>query len=266
MTAQNPTRFVSCRTDKKPIDPLDFYRCKIPLRQGLVLLSKIALAAVLLLLCACGGHSQINRLPQDGTPPPPHNPPPPPPPPIMASQVFSNIAETWQFQNAYGDLSWIQVLPQPDGSTVWHFTKNTCRAYWTPGACSAELWFNLSLDSGRWYSTGGHILFPFGAPWDSTPLDLTYTVYSDPGMPRPYLILADSGTTVDTTFPDNVPHTRWASSMYVQNGELISEQWEGPCVHEKWHFAIGRGLVKVEPLDLGSCVPANPLLAMTRIN
>jgi hypothetical protein len=232
--------------------------------RSLILLSKVALVVSVLLLVACGS-GQINRLPLDNpTPVQPVNPPAPPSP-IAASQVFSNQAETWSFKNAYGDLSWIQVSPQPDGSTVWHFTKNNCRAWWTPGACSAELYFNLSLIDGKWYSTGGHILFPFGAPWDSTPLDLVYQVFSDPGMPRPYLIIADSGTSVDTTFPDPNPGTRWKTSMYVEDGELISEQWEGPCVHEKWHFAVGKGLVKVEPLDLGSCVPADPNLVMTRI-
>lgn len=187
---------------------------------------------------------------------------------ILAAQVFSNHAETWDFRNGYGDLTWIDVEPQSDGSTVWHYHKNACRAYWMLNGCEAELWFKLSLFDGRWYSTGGHISAPYGFPWDSThtPQDFEYAVTGDPGMPRPYLILADSGTVDDTTFPDFDAHTHWLTRMYVENGELISEQWEGPCVHEKWHFAIGHGLVKVEPLDDGSCVPADPRLIMTRIN
>ena len=128
-------------------------------------------------------------------------------------------------------------------------------------------WFNLALLDGGWYSTGGHIKFPFGAPWDPTPRDFYYNVPdADPGMPRPYLILADSETSVDTTFPDTKPHDRWSTAMYNENGLLVSEQWESSCVHEKWSFALGRGLVRIEALDTGSCSPADPGLVMTRTN
>lgn len=231
---------------------------------SILMFSKFVLcAAVLMLISACGGQMM-----------------PPPTSPVMtgsgdctancpvitAASVFSNIAETWVFQNGYGDPTYIDVLPQPDGSTIWHYTKTFCRSYWTPGACRAELYFNLSLIDGKWYSTGGHVMLPEGAPWNPNPIDFVYTVESDPGQPRPYLILADSGTVDNTTLPDPSPGTRWTTKMYVQNGFLVSEQWEGACVHEKWWFQIGRGLVRVEPLDTGSCTPADLNLIMHRVN
>jgi hypothetical protein len=193
--------------------------------------------------------------------------------PIAASQVFSNIAETWTFQNGYGDISTIDVMPQADGSTVWHYLKNADRAYWMPDGKSAEIYFFLERDAaGTWYSTGGHIIAPFGFPWDSThvPQDVTYLVPTDPGHPRPYLILGDSGVGVSTVFPDaGVLDNPWITEMYVQDGFLVSEQWEGACpnqTHEKWWFKPGRGLWKVEPLTQGNCFePTDPQLAMTRI-
>lgn len=213
--------------------------------------------ALLLSLIGCGGDSQ-QITPQAITSP------------IAAAQVFSNVAETWTFQNGFGDITWIDVMPQADGSSIWHYRKNADRSYWMPGGQSAELYFFLAKDSsGAWYSTGGHIIAPFGYPWDSThvPQDFTYTVSGVPSHPRPYLILADSGTVDDTVFPDvGLATARWTTKMYVQDGFLISEQWEGPCIHEKWWFKPGAGLWKVEPLDQGSCFDVDPRLNMQRIS
>jgi hypothetical protein len=220
------------------------------------------LVLLLSLLVGCGGTTSpvTSQLQPSATPTPT---------PITSAQVFSNHAETWEFKNGYGDLTWIDVAPQPDGSTIWHYTKNADRAYWLPDCKSAEIYFDLAQDAtGAWYSTGGHIIAPFGFPWDAThaPQDFTYTEIGIAGHPRPYLILADSGITDDTIFPDITAETRWKTMMYVENGMLISEQWEGPCIHEKWYFAIGRGLVKVIPYDQGSCTGTDPLLTMERVN
>lgn len=188
---------------------------------------------------------------------------------ITSAQVFSNKAETWEFKNGYGELTWVDVSPQSDGSTIWHYHKNADRAYWMPDGKSAELYFFLAQDSsGAWYSTGGHIIARSGYPWDAThaPQDFTYATVGIDGHPRPYLILADSGTTDDTVFPDITAETRWKTMMYVEHGMLVSEQWEGPCIHEKWYFAVGRGMVKVIPFDGGSCTGLDPLLTMERIN
>ncbi|MFL6314819.1 MAG: hypothetical protein ACJ71W_22160 [Terriglobales bacterium] len=220
------------------------------------------LVLALSLLVGCGGATSplTSQLQPTATPTPT---------PITAAEVFSNHAETWEFKNGYGDLTWIDVAPQPDGSTVWHYTKNAARAYWMPDGIDAEDYFDLEQDAtGAWYSTGGRIIAPFGFPWDvtHTPQDFTYATEGIAGHPRPYLILADSGITDDTIFPDITAETRWKTMMYVEKGMLISEQWEGPCIHEKWYFAIGRGLVKVIPFDQGSCNGTDPLLTMERIN
>ncbi|HEY2234166.1 MAG TPA: hypothetical protein VGK01_11900 [Candidatus Angelobacter sp.] len=197
-------------------------------------------------------------------------------PVITASQVFSNSAETWTFKNGYGDLTTIEVQPQPDGSTVWHYTKNADRAYWQPGIQS-ELYFRMELDGGQWYSPDFRVIFPSGCPysWCGTgPVDVTIINTTTPGMPRPYLIIGNSGTTLNTSFTDfGTPNTRWETKAYTEQVDtpvfsgfaLVSEQWEGPCTHEKWYFAPGKGLIKVIPADLGNCQPADPLLTMVRV-
>jgi hypothetical protein len=218
--------------------------------------------ALLFVLVGCGG-SSANLTPATAQSAP-----------IAASQVFGNIAETWTFQNGYGDISTIDVMPQADGSTVWHYLKNADRAYWAPGVSQAELYFYLAPDSnGQWYSTGGHIIFPIGCPWCSGPLDLKYTVGLVPGLPRPYLIIGDSGTGVDTAYEDSSGpngQVHWRTKMYVEDGFLISEQWEGDCptqAHEKWWFKPGAGLWKVEPLTQGNCyIPTDPNLIVQRIS
>lgn len=203
---------------------------------------------------------------------------PTPTPVVTAAQVFSNIAETWTFKNGYGDLTSIDVAPQPDGSTIWHYTKNSDRAYWQPGIPQAELYFHMELDGNQWYSPDFRVLFPLGCPyiWCGTgPVDATFTNTTTPGLPRPYLIIANSGMTLNTTFTDfGTSNTRWETKAYVEQINLpvfsgfalVSEQWEGPCAHEKWYFAPGKGLIKVIPEDIGNCQDADPLLAMERIN
>lgn len=218
---------------------------------------------------------------------------------IKAADVFSNKAETWTFKNGYGDLTWIDVLPVDESHTVWHYTKETKeqialrlfglafnalatnqqdavnaiwgRAYWNPTIKDAGLYFDLERTAdGSWYSTGGRIIMPQGCPWAvpwcAGPVDVTYTVPSDPGMPRPYLILADSGVTDLTTYPNPDPGTLWQTLMYMEDGMLLSDQREGPCLHEKWYFAVGQGLVKVVPLDDGDCKGLDPKLTMERID
>jgi hypothetical protein len=220
------------------------------------------LVALLFLLIGCGGTSPQLTPATHQT--------------ITAAQVFSNVAETWAFQDGYGDLMQIDVQPVDANHTIWHYTKNADRAYWMPNGQSAELYFFLERDSsGAWYSTGGHIIAPFGFPWDTTvprpAQDFIYATTSTPGHPRPYLILADSGKGVDTVFLDTAgPDTPWITEMSAENGFLVSEQWEGSCpnqAHEKWSFKPGAGLWKVEPFTQGDCNnPTDPKLVMVRIN
>jgi hypothetical protein len=220
------------------------------------------LSTIIVGLIGCGGNVSAPRSAPSVT--------------IQAAQVFSNHAETWEFKNGYGDLTTIEVQPQPDGTSVWHYTKNADRAYWTPGAKDAELYFTLEKAAdGSWYNSTGHVLFPFGAPWNPAPQDFVYTNVTTPGLPRPYLIIGDSGTTLETAFTDfGIPNTRWTTKAYTEEIEtavfsgtaLVSEQWEGPCTHEKWYFAPNKGLIKVIPFDTGNCQAADPLLIMERIN
>ena len=226
---------------------------------------KASFLTLLICLVGCGGNfnQPVSAVSRNGEP-------------ITATSVFSNVAETWTFQNGFGDISWIDVIPVDENHTVWHYRKNADRAYWAPNVAGAELYFFLEKDSsGAWYSTGGHILMPQGCSWClpdiHAPVDFTYSVAGVPGHPRPYLILADSGTSVDTIFPDaGVENARWATKMYtmahLQEWFLVSEQWELSCGHERWWFKPGRGLWYVEPLDQGACVNVDPQLNMTRID
>jgi hypothetical protein len=172
--------------------------------------------------------------------------------------------------------------------TSWVYTKDQPCAYWTPGAKQAGLVFNMSQTSeGNWYATGGHISFPFGAPWDSTPQDFDFTETSDPGMPRPYLIIPaqSNGTvaTVDlTTFPDFAPHTPWQTDTWVElvsvpaytGYAMVSKQYEGNCIPtvqqctiELWYMALNQmGLVKVKQLYNGNNIPVDPNITMERVN
>lgn len=243
-------------------------------------------AVLIVALMGCGGNPIATPVkPQSSSPS------------ISAADVFSNFAETWTFISHCGNLlpngtrgpvteahTWIQVLPQMDGSTIWHYTKDKDCAYWAPDVPQAELYFFLSKDaSNAWYSTGGRIIMPQGCQWClpniHDPVDFTYSVAGIPGQPRPYLILADSGTSVDTVFPDaGGPATPWITKMYVrahlQTNFLLSEQWEGnalhadgtPCGHERWWFKPGRGLWKIEPLDQGACIDVDPLLNLERLD
>lgn len=234
--------------------------------------------------------------------------PTPTPSPVTSAQVFSNVAQIWAFQSQCQNMqqdgtlspwivahSWIQVLPQPDTldidgvtvihNTIWHYTKDQPCAYWMPNSVFyedptkplTELYFFLSTDAtyattGSWYSTGGHIIAPNGFPWDTTvprpAQDFVYTVAGVPGYPRPYLILANSGITLDTVFPDEGSATaRWSTYMTVDaQGCLASDQYEGVRGHEKWHGCIGQGLVYIEVLNQGQLTNVDPRLNLVRTN
>jgi hypothetical protein len=257
---------------------------------------KVTFFALVLLATGCAAIKQPvdNPAPKAvptpvATPTPTPTPvPTPTPTPLTAAQVFSNIAETWNFEGECSNLqpdgtrgpvvqahAWIDVMPQSDGSTIFHYTKDQNCFYWLPDAPQAELYFAMAKDpTGAWYSTGGHIIAPLGFPWDTaipkTPQDFIYSVDpADPGMPRPYLILADSGISVNTTFTDSgIPGTRWSTVMQTEPDGLHSIQHEGPCTFEDWTFAPGRGLIKVVAIDEGSCTGTvqNPVAVMTRTN
>lgn len=242
---------------------------------------KVLLLVLSVALIACGGIKPPVGDPVPRATPIPFATPTPVPTPITADQVFSNIAETWELQDGFGCLLFVDVMPVDATHTIWHYHKNCTGAYWAPGVAAAELYFFLDKDptnGNAWYSSGGRILMPQGCGWctptPTSPVDFTYGVFSVVGHPRPYLILGNSGTGVDTFYANSPTNTRWITKMYVQDGFLISEQWEAnsvhpdgsPCGHEKWWFKPGSGLWKIEPLDQGGCVDVDPRLNMERIN
>lgn len=213
----------------------------------------------------------------------------PNPPMLTADQIFSNKAETWTFQNGYGDITTVEVIPVDANHTTWHYGKTVTRAYWAPGVPQAEIWFDLERDAeGNWFSTGGVMNMPQGGPNPNFPdpvIMTRYPVPQDAGQPRPYLILpARTGFAYQAVFADTlpigtnkliaVPGTVWKTSSYVEFVDTpvysglayVSDQWEGQCVHEKWWLAPSIGMVKVLPIDEGFCTGTDPKLAMVRIN
>lgn len=198
---------------------------------------------------------------------------------ITSDQIFKNIAETWTFQNGFGDLSWVDVNPVDANHSIWHYHKNATEAYWDGGTPQAELWFYLEKDAaGNWYSTGGIMNAPEG---DNPVLMVTYPVNTKPGNARPYLILpAATGFSYSTLFDDIYPiggttlktdvNTVWATASYTEQVSIpfftglayVSDQTEGTCIREKWYFAPGMGMVKVSPLE---CPGVDPRLDNIRI-
>lgn len=304
MTASHLTLCVYHRTDKFLDEPLDFHRCKIPLSQGLVMLSRVALAAVLLLLCACGSHSQIAPpVNDDGTPFPPI-----PPPPIAASPTaapalnayFStdNIGQTWTFQNGYGDMSKISIEAGPvviNGISVpgplMHFTKKNARAWWQPGTDLAELWFplvngSLSANTSGWTSAGSKMDFPLGCWFCASFTHAEQNVFPSLGA---YLIAPSGPFAVSTSYTSHWTRDDGASYNTTVSwrtdavtGTVSSPLYTGPglivtvregceagdtsngCYFEEYDSAPSLGWVRVVPFNQGRG-PVDPLLAMERV-
>lgn len=203
---------------------------------------------------------------------------------LTAADIFSNKAETWTFQNSYGDITTIEVTPVDANHSTWHYTKTTDRAYWQAGVPQAEVWFDLERDSsGNWYSTGGVVNEPLGAFGSAPVVDMRYAVSTKAGQQRPYLILPHSADfAYQTLFDDTVPgengalvtfpDMQWKTSSYMEfvstpvytGMAYVSDQWEGACVHEKWWLAPNVGLVKVAPMYCGG-PSADPKVTMVRI-
>lgn len=207
---------------------------------------------------------------------------------ITSAEVNKNIAETWTFENARGELTWVDIIPVDENHTTWHYRKIATGAYWAPTTPQAELWFDMEKDStGAWYSTGGVVNEPIGCSVCVGPIIMQrYPVATKAGQNRPYLIIpADSAQPVSTAiFDDMFPigngllntavneqwqtftGTEFVSTPVYTGMALISDQWEGVCIHEKWWFAPGFGMVKVAPLFEGVCALDDPDETMVRIN
>lgn len=223
---------------------------------------------------------------------------------ITAAQVFSaSIGQVWTFRNGYGDLTTITIEAPPSGnylpagSVVFHYRKNACRAYPAAGVCGAEYLFALSPEAdGSWRSIFTGFIFPDTPPaWANGSHLWTADFQQVPGMPLPYTIIPATATTgITNSVPTDydrwddagvvnfdsiisgpaAARVRWQTDSYIENVStlvysgpgLVSDQFESACIHEKWYFAPGLGLVKVIPLDNGSCTPGDPLLTMERIS
>lgn len=216
---------------------------------------------------------------------------------ITSAQVFSNIQQTWNFQDGFGHHMKIEVSPIPCafGScgdiSVWHYTKDSCAGYWgvhTPEQCAAsttldELYFVLRHDAdGAWRSIGSTYIDQTGAKWK-------VQFFQHPGSAPPYTIIpadSDSGdveTITDYNFAllpfdsditdfspmEGLPNysTSWRTDTGIDNGRLISHQHEG-CVVEHWEFDTN-GLQSVNPIvgqGNQGCLTEDPKFKMIRVH
>lgn len=263
------------------------------------------LAAATLTGCGQVIHlSQGIKIPIDGGPVPRPTPTPPPLPPtvITADQVFTNIAQIWNFMDGFGHRMTINVNPivQAFGSsgdiTVWHYTKDSCAGYWnprTPEQCAVatnldELYFVLRHDlDGAWRCIGFTYIDYLGRKWK-------VQILKQAGQAPPYTIIpassiaGDPDTAYDAIVQQlafsadltdfsaiNAPPNfsipwRTDASLEMLNGvnTLVSLQHEG-CVTERWNFAPGFGLVRVVPVvnigNSGGCLTMDPQFTMVRI-
>ena len=225
---------------------------------------------------------------------------------ITAAQVYTPSPNTqWVFQNGYGDLTFItQQAPTPSdylpaGSINWVFQKNACRAYWGAGICDALNHFVLvQQPDGSWTSPATLFYFPTQIPAYMNGFHMmTMNVTQVPGEIVPYTIIPASAT-AGVTVSGQTQYDRWEAFgsytfgsilsaagssngriswktvSYIENVStplytgpaLVSDQYEDACIHEKWYFAPGLGLVKIVPLDNGSCTPSDPNLAIVKIS
>lgn len=223
---------------------------------------------------------------------------------ITAAQVFTpRVGDVWTFRNGYGDITTITIeaVPPsnflPSGSINWHYRKNACRAYWGAGICDADFQFTLSpRPDGSWVSLASLYNFPTQIPDYMNGHHMgTSEFLQVPSMPVPYTTIPATATTgitnstptqydrydaLDVLSFDSIvsgpasARVRWQTDSYIDNVQtpvysgpaLIGEYFESSCIHEKWYFAPGHGLVKVIPLDNGSCIPTDPMLTMERIS
>lgn len=250
----------------------------------------VSLLFAITIISGCGGASP-NMTPKTAAPQS-----------ITAAQVFdaSMIGQTWTLQNGFGDITTITIEVPPAGnylpanSVIFHYRKSSCNAYPAVGVCGAEYLFALSPEpDGSWRSLLTAFIFPDAPPaWANGSHLWTSDFQQVNGMPAPYTIVPantdaskiptsydrwdDPGTdTFDSIISGPaVERVRWETDSYEENVStplytgpaLVSEQFESTCIHEKWYFAPGFGLVKVIPFDNGSCTPSDPQLTMQRVN
>ena len=211
----------------------------------------------------------------------------------------SMVGQKWTFVNGYGDHTTIEVQAPPAGSEVdvgWHYTKDNCRAYWNSGDCTSELWFGLKENPDHSWSSNQFVETCSSCITGSTEGSVTIIPSASGG----YLIVppGDHFTTGQTGYfpcwtlgqlewtPNHCNVTGATPLPWLTNGfmdavntpaysgpALVSEQLEGTCpdhcTWEKWYFAAGIGLVKVQQIQAVNAIGVDhddPLLGMVRVH
>lgn len=207
------------------------------------------------------------------------------------------IGQVWILRNADASCTTtyhVNAAPPsnyyPAGSIVLNITKSSAFCYWAYGTDKASVDFVLSpLPDGSFRSMGWVAYFPTDVP-DWSPYHVYASQVQTPaGALTPYMIVppptldANSSIVTETSynrwdfngqnfnsFVTGAPaaNVYWKTSFYMQGATAVSEQWEGICGHEKWTFAVNRGLISVEfPNDgSGTCAALPPSTSITRVN
>lgn len=179
---------------------------------------------------------------------------------------------------------------------VIYMTKGGTNCYWSFGSPNAEIWFLLHRNTDNsWRSTASIMNLPHGCLWcvpTTAPFIMTSDILDNqPGMPLPYLIAPPTTSTGDhfinetrvngtgntfLTFDNMIPSGAlsgpsdgeyWRTDFYISNVStpaysgpaIVSDQYEGVCGHERWYFAPGRGIVKIESPYDGGQIKGNPI-------
>lgn len=198
------------------------------------------------------------------------------------------IGQVWVFHNADKSCTTtihINAAPASNyftaDSIILNFTKSGASCYWAAGTDNASVDFVLSpMPDGSYRSMGWVAYFPTVLPSWAPSHIYASQVQAPAGGPTPYMIVpppsisAASSIVMETSynrwdysgqnfnsFVNGTPvaNVYWKTSFYMQNGNAISEQWEGVCGHEKWTFTANRGLVSIEfPNDGSPSCLSNP--------
>jgi hypothetical protein len=195
--------------------------------------------------------------------------------PVVASPRNVVLA-TWHFKatNLPCTMS-IRVTTAPaeyGEAVIWHFSKTDPQCYWNYRH-RAKLDFVLQKQAdGSWASVHQTIACDDCLPGHT---EGTTDNILEPGAYR--IIPAEAGTTGDTGYHpcwqwDVLTMTRnlcsgsglvpWRTDAYIENGFLVSEQWENcpdHCGHEKWYFTL-------DGKELERIVPSEPFFEVVRVH
>lgn len=250
----------------------------------------------LAIISGCGGIKQ-----PIGDPVPRTTPTPVPTSAITEAQVFTNVAQTWNFVDGF--THHMTIAPNPTacafGScgdiSAWHYTKDSCEGYWnprTPEQCAVatsldELYFVLRLDpDGARRCIGFTYIDYLSHKWK-------VQILARAGQAPPYTIIPASSAIgdLDTAYDAIVQplafdadladfsainagvnfsspwRTDASTEMIGAVNTLVSLQHEG-CVTERWNFA--NGLERVIPVvnigNGGACVNMDSRFTMVRVH